>query len=73
MLAEKHLDDLLPILQETFTANCVGVDVIRAKALHAKVIDEPVLLHHFDILCNDFVRDISGDESECYGETVPLK
>ena len=25
-------------------------DIIGAKALHAKVIDESVLLHHFDVL-----------------------
>ena len=72
-LTEKHLYDFLPILQQALSTDLVGVDVIRAKPLHAKVVDEPVSLQVLHALVDHTVFDLFGNEAEGYRESITIQ
>ena len=73
MLGQEHLYDFDPILHEHLHSDLMSVDVVGTKSLHAEVVDEPVSFDAVYVASNHSVRDVFGDESEGYRESVALE
>lgn len=57
---------LYPILAEDFFTDLMSPYVVRAEALHAKVVDEPSVNCRLYLVLDLSVRDVVVDEPESY-------
>jgi hypothetical protein len=51
----------------------MGVNVIRAKSLHAEVVDEAIISYKLDLLLDLLIRSHTIDKPKCYTKTIPLQ
>lgn len=73
MLSKDLFNDDFPVLEKAFSTDLMGSHIVRSEALHAEIVDEPVLFHIDDIGFDLSIGYLFWNESESDRESVSLK